>query len=187
MPLIAASKLGKYFGAQSVFQDVSLQVDDGKRIALVGVNGAGKTTLLRILAGLEEADAGTVTRARNLRIGFLPQEALFNSTATLRRRDARRLCTEILAIHEEMRAAEARLAAAGDDMQPALQDYAAVSQRFEDAGGYTYETDIARVLAGLGFGQDDWEKPISIMSGGQRTRAALAKPAALATRRALPG
>ena len=174
MPLLSARKLGKYFGAQSVFQDVSLQVDDGKRIALVGVNGAGKTTLLRILAGLEEADAGTVTRARNLRIGFLPQEALFNSTATLRAEmlDA---CSEILAIHEEMRDAEARLAAAGDDMQPVLQDYAAISQRFEDAGGYTYEMDIARVLAGLGFGQDDGEKPISIMSGGQRTRAALAK------------
>jgi ATP-binding cassette subfamily F protein 3 len=174
MALISASKLSKYFGAQSVFQDVSVQIDDGKRIALVGVNGAGKTTLLRILAGLEEADSGYVARARAMRIGYMAQESLAESAGKLHS-EMLAAFDHVLAIQEELRASEARLAAAGDAMQAALDDYAAVSQRFEEAGGYTYETEIARVLAGLGFSEEDWDKPLAIMSGGQKTRAALAR------------
>jgi ATP-binding cassette subfamily F protein 3 len=174
MALITASKLTKYFGAQLVFQDISCQIDDGKRIALIGVNGAGKTTLLRILAGLEEPDGGAVARVRNLRLGYLPQDALLESTQTLYD-EMLPAFADLFAIQDELRVVEARLAAAGDDIAAAMQDYAAVSQRFEEAGGYTWETEISRVLAGLGFGKEDWDKPINIMSGGQRTRAALAK------------
>ena len=175
MALITASKLSKYFGAQLVFQDISCQIDEGKRIALVGVNGAGKTTLLRILAGLEEPDGGSIARARSLNIGYLPQEALFESSNTLY--DEMLLAyASLFALQAELRAAEKRLAAAGDEtMDAAMHDYATISQHFEEAGGYTWETDIRRVLAGLGFSKDDDKKPLSIMSGGQRTRAALAK------------
>ncbi len=174
MALITASKLRKYFGAQTVFEDVSVQIDEGKHIALVGVNGAGKTTLLRILAGLDEPEGGAVSRMRNLRIGVLAQEALSDSQDTLYQ-EMLTAFASLFAIQDELRAAETTLAAAGDNMDSALQEYAAVSQRFEEAGGYTWETEITRVLAGLGFGKQDWDKPINIMSGGQRTRAALAR------------
>lgn len=174
MALITASKLTKYFGAQTVFEDVSVQIDEGKHIALVGVNGAGKTTLLRILAGMEQPDAGAVSRLRNLRIGVLEQEALAGSTGKLYE-EMLPAFAGLFAIQDELRAAETKLAAAGDDMDSVLQEYASVSQRFEEAGGYTWETEVARVLAGLGFGKQDWDKPLNIMSGGQRTRAALAR------------
>ena len=174
MALLTASRLTKYFGAQTVFHDVSVQIDEGKHIALVGVNGAGKTTLLRILAGVDQPDGGTVSRQRNLRIGFLAQEALFESSNTLYA-EMLTAFSELFAIQDEMRALEARLAAAGDNIDGLLQNYAALSQRFEEAGGYTYESDIKRVLAGLGFGKDEWETPLALMSGGQRTRAALAR------------
>ncbi len=181
MTLLGATNIGKSYGPETVFQGVSVAIHAGEHIALVGVNGAGKTTLLRILAGLEEPDTGTVARARGVRIGYLPQETMNAPTrggqlnAPTLYQDMLSAFSHVLAIQEEMRAVEARLAQAGDDVDNVLADYAAVSQRFEEAGGHTFEDDIARVLNGLGFGKEDWDRPLALLSGGQRTRAALAR------------
>ncbi len=173
MSIVTAQGLGKYYGAQDVFSDVEFAIAHGDKVALVGPNGAGKTTLLRILLGMEEPSAGSVQRARGLRIGYLPQKPVFPSDRTL--------YAEMLSLFEALRAQQRALEALAEEMAAAkepgelLQRYAETEQRFDLAGGYTYEERIARVLGGLGFGPDTFSWPIAVLSGGQVTRALLAK------------
>ena len=173
MSILSAQKLAKYYGAQDVFAKVSLSVAHGDKIALVGPNGAGKTTLLRILIGLEEPTSGDVFRSRRLRIGYLPQQAEFPSQQTL--------YAEMLDVFSELREREQALLelmkqmAVTPDPTELMARYAKAEQRFEFAGGYEYENRIRRVLSGLGFGPDTYDWPISLLSGGQVTRALLAK------------
>ena len=173
MSLLTASNLAKSFGPDDIFSNLSLSVPRGARIAVVGPNGVGKTTLLRILLGLEEASAGVIRRARNLSIGYLPQEASLSGTNTL--------WEACLAVMEDLRAQEAELArmesAMGDPQQAEdiLERYGKLQEDFERRGGYTYETRIRQTLSGLGFGPGDFNRPITQLSGGQRTRALLAQ------------
>ena len=173
MSLIAASDLSKSYGPNDIFQGISLSIPHGARIAIVGPNGVGKTTLLRILLGLEEPSSGAIQKARNLNIGYLPQEALLSGTHTL--------WEECLNALSELRALEAELAqlesAMGDPEQAeaALERYAKLQPEFEQRGGYTYETRIRQTLTGLGFEPDDFNRPLPQLSGGQRTRAVLAR------------
>jgi len=173
MSILTAEQLGMYYGAQDVFHDVTFELARGDKAALVGPNGAGKTTLLRILLGQEEPTAGRVSRARGLTIGYLPQHPLLDSTQTLYGemldvfRDLRRQQAALQALAEQLAAAE--------DPAALLERYAEAEQRFDVAGGYDYENRIARVLSGLGFRTDQYEWPITVLSGGQVTRALLAR------------
>jgi len=173
MSIVMANQLAKSYGAQEVFWDVSLQIASGDKIALVGPNGAGKTTLLRILAGLEVPTEGRVHRARNLRIGYLPQEAGLPGERTL--------YEEMLTVFAHLQAQQAELRRLEQQMaDPALREeaierYGEVLHAFELAGGYRYESEIRMVLAGLGFPEEEQHQPLSILSGGQKTRALLAK------------
>ena len=173
MSVLTASGLAMHFGAQDIFAEVSLAVAHGDRIALVGANGAGKTTLLRILAGLETPSAGSVHVARGLRIGYLPQRPEFTGQT--------RLYDELLGVFDDLRAQQEelrRLEAAMADpatRDDALARYGDLQLRFELAGGYEYEERIKRVLLNLGFARDDFQQPLALLSGGQRTRALLAK------------
>ena len=173
MSLITANDLAKSYGPTDIFSGVTLSIPHGARIAIVGPNGIGKTTLLRILLGLEEPSAGTLQRARGLSIGYLPQEAMLSGAHTLWEE-----CLKPLASLLELEAELARLEAAmsdPDQAEAALQRYGALQQEFERRGGYTYETRIRQTLSGLGFDADDYHRPIPQLSGGQRTRAVLAR------------
>jgi ATP-binding cassette subfamily F protein 3 len=173
MSLITASNLGKSFGPTDIFSGVSLSIPQDGRIAIVGPNGIGKTTLLRILLGLEEPSAGTLQRARGLNAGYLPQEAMLSGSHTLWEE-----CLKPLASLLELEVELSRLEAAMSDpkeAEAALQRYGALQQEFERRGGYTYETRIRQTLSGLGFEADDYQRPIPQLSGGQRTRAVLAR------------
>ena len=189
MSVLSASKLTKSYSVQEVFRDVSLQLSAGDHVALVGPNGAGKTTLLKILAGLESPDAGTVTVARVRRVGYLPQEATLTSGLTLYA-EALTAFAHLPAMQAELHRLEqamAQASQAGQDGDPSglspsgrsltglLEQYAALSAEFERTGGYTYEAETARVLGGLGFSEADFALPVEHLSGGQKTRAALAK------------
>jgi ATP-binding cassette subfamily F protein 3 len=173
MSILSAEQLGKYYGAQDVFSDLEFSVARGDKIGLVGPNGVGKTTLLRIILGLEEPSTGNVQRARGVRMGYLPQKSLFPSDQTL--------YAEMLSVFVELSQQHQALLSLADEMAVAsdpaelMERYAVLEHRFELAGGYEYENRIRRVLAGLGFGadMDDW--PIAMLSGGQVTRALLAK------------
>ena len=173
MSIVTANELAKSYGAQDVFWEVSLQIARGDKIALVGANGTGKTTLLRIMAGLEPPTAGRVHRARNLRIGYLPQEAELLSQRTL--------YEEMLTVFADLQAQQAELRRLEQQMadpaqrEEAMECYGVALQAFELAGGYRYESEIKMVLAGLGFPEEEQHQPLSILSGGQKTRALLAK------------
>jgi len=175
MSILSAHNLSKSFATEQVFRDVTVHVDEGARVALVGTNGSGKTTLLRILAGLETPDTGHVTRRRNLRIGYLPQEPSFLNEASLYQAMLA-VFDEVLALQDELHRLEVALGEAdGVDYSRILARYDQVLHRFEQLGGYDYELEIHRVLKGLGFTEAEFAMPCTHLSGGQATRAALAR------------
>ena len=173
MSLLTATNIAKSFGPDDIFEGVSVEIPHGARIALVGPNGAGKTTLLRLLIGADQPDAGSVTVARGTRIGFLPQRPELDG--------AHSLWDEQLAAFAELRRLEAQLRELEHAMadparhDDALAKYGPLQERFERDGGYTYEQRIRTVLHGLGFTPDDYGRPLRQLSGGQTTRALLAR------------
>ena len=173
MSLITASDLAKSFGPVDIFNGINLSIPKDARIAIVGPNGIGKTTLLRILLGLEEPTSGTIARARNLKLGYLPQEAALDSSHTL--------WDECLSALADLRAMEAELIelehlmSDPEQAEEALIRYGKLQVTFESLGGYTYETRIRQILTGLGFEANDFQRPLPQLSGGQRTRAVLAR------------
>jgi ATP-binding cassette subfamily F protein 3 len=173
MSLITAANLSKAFGPDDIFSGVSLSIPGNARIGLVGGNGVGKTTLLRILLGEEEASSGVVHRAKNLRLGYLPQEAVTDSRRTLWDECLSAL-EGLTEMQQHLREMETSMAANPNDSS-LIENYGALQHRFDHQGGFTFEHDIERTLTGLGFGKDEYSKPLNILSGGQRTRAVLAR------------
>ncbi len=172
MSLINTTNLAKSFGATDIFSDLSLSIPNGARIAIVGPNGIGKTTLLRILVGRDEPTNGYVRRARGVNIGYLPQESSLDGSHTLWDE-----CLRALTSLRELEADLASLETAMSDPQHTddiLIRYGPMQEEFERRGGYVYETRIRQTLSGLGFQYADFNRPISQLSGGQRTRAVLA-------------
>ncbi len=173
MPLLSTVDLAKWYGPNTLFSSVSIRIPHAARVAIVGPNGIGKTTLLRVLVGLEEPSAGQVQRARGLTIGYLPQEAGLSGTHTLWEE-----CKQAVQDLIEMEAELSRLEAAMSNPQhaeAALERYGKLQTEFERRGGYTYETRIRQTLSGLGFDEGDYRRALSQLSGGQRTRALLAR------------
>jgi ATP-binding cassette subfamily F protein 3 len=173
MSLITVSSLSKSFGAEDLFAGVTFSVAKGARLALVGPNGIGKTTLLRILIGQEELSGGTITRAKSLRIGYLSQEADFELEGVLWD-----VCLEPFADLIRMQGELEKLEAEMSDpskREQALVRYGSVQHEFERRGGYVYQVRINQVLTGLGFDEPDFHMSLDHLSGGQRTRAHLAR------------
>ncbi len=173
MSLILGTDLSKSYGAQDVFSGLSFEVAHGARIALVGPNGSGKTTLLRLVAGLDMPNGGTLQRARGLRLGYMPQQAQLEGPETLWQ--AMEVAfADLQAQAVQLRNLETAMADAGR-RDAALERYGALLEAFELAGGYTYPVRIEQVLVGLGFDAADMQRPLDHLSGGQRTRALLAR------------
>ena len=173
MSLISANNLSKSYGPEDIFSNLSFSIPHGSRLALVGPNGIGKTTLLRILCGLEESSGGTISHAKNLRIGYLPQEAEFDMEGTVWEA-CLSIFSELQANQEELTRLEA-LMAQSEHAAKALSKYGPLQQEFERKGGYSYPTRIRQVLTGLGFNKQDYHMPLEHLSGGQRTRAFLSQ------------
>ncbi|MEO8354866.1 MAG: ribosomal protection-like ABC-F family protein [Chloroflexota bacterium] len=180
MSLITVNSLSKSFGAEDLFAGVSFSVVKGARLALVGPNGIGKTTLLRILIGQEEPSSGTVTRAKNMRIGYLSQEADFELRGVLWDvclepfADLIRMQGEVEKLESEMSDPSKR-EHSDEYLRQALVRYGSVQHEFERRGGYIYQVRIKQVLTGLGFDPLDFHMSLDHLSGGQRTRAHLAR------------
>jgi ATP-binding cassette subfamily F protein 3 len=173
MSLIAADSISKSFGPVDLFSGVSFAIPKGSRLALVGPNGCGKTTLLRILVGLDEPSSGKISRAKTLRIGYLPQEAEFEMQGSVW--DACfSVFTDLIARQTELENLEAEMANQ-ETRDQALARYGALQHEFERRGGYSFHTRIKQVLTGLGFSTGDFYMPLTHLSGGQRTRAFLAR------------
>jgi ATP-binding cassette, subfamily F, member 3 len=170
MSLLSVSSLTKSFGATDIFAGVTFSVAKGSRLAIVGPNGVGKTTLLRILAGEDESTSGSVTRSRGVRSGYLSQEADFKMEGTLW--DACHSVFEnLIKQQNELHRLEELMATDSN----VIEQYGKLQEDFERRGGYTFETRIRQVLTGLGFDQADYNLSLDHLSGGQRTRAFLAR------------
>ncbi len=174
MTLLNATNLSKYYGAELIFHEVSFQIARGEKVAIVGMNGAGKSTLLRIIAGHETPDSGNINLARGTRVAYLAQETRFNGERTLWQ-EMEQALAEINQWRNELIELEARLAdTTAPDWEAVMERYGELSARFEHAGGYEIEHRIERTLHGLGFQSDQFHQRMSQLSGGQKTRAALA-------------
>ncbi len=172
--MLNASGLAKSHGPRVLFENVSLQLSAGRRIALVGGNGVGKTTLIQILVGLQEADRGEVHRPRDLRIGYLAQDLDAPADHTVL--DEAMAGTGHVELARQVHQLAERLAtSSGAEHDQILVAYGEAQNHFEQVGGYALESTAQRVLAGLGFVDSDMNRPIQEMSGGWRMRAALAR------------
>ncbi|MBL8062135.1 MAG: ABC-F family ATP-binding cassette domain-containing protein [Anaerolineales bacterium] len=170
MALITTNNLTKSYGATDIFAGITVSIEKGSRLGIVGPNGVGKTTLLRILAGEDEASTGTVTRTRGVRSGYLSQEADFKMEGTLW--DAcHSVFEDLIRQQNELHRLEELMATDSD----VIEQYGKMQEDFERRGGYTYETRIKQVLTGLGFDASDYALSLDHLSGGQRTRAFLAR------------
>jgi ATP-binding cassette subfamily F protein 3 len=173
MSVLTVSNLSKSYGHRDIFAGVTFGVAKGARFAIVGPNGIGKTTLLRILAGVDDASSGTVHRSKGARIGYLPQEADFQMEGTLWEA-CESVFADLIRQQEELARLEHEMAdpARAEEI---LEKYGAMQDAFDRRGGYTYQTRIRQVLSGLGFDASDYALSLDHLSGGQRTRAFLAR------------
>lgn len=175
MIILQANKIERSFAGEVLFDNISLQVDERDRIALVGKNGAGKSTLLKILVGEEEPTSGEINKKRDLSLSYLAQDSRFESSNTI--------YDEMLHVFDDLRKTEKSLRQMelemGEkteaDLDKLMQDYDRLSEEFRQAGGFTYEADIRAILNGFKFDESMWQMKIEELSGGQNTRLALAK------------
>jgi ATP-binding cassette subfamily F protein 3 len=173
--VLSVSSLSKSFGPRTLFRDVTFRLTNGRRIALVGGNGVGKTTLLEIVVGTQDADSGEVSRQKDLRIGYLPQELLDVWESSVLD-EVLKGAGHVLDIEAELRALEARMATTvGDEHDVVMEAYGVAQSRFEQLGGYQLEPEARRILGGLGFTAVDMDRPLAEMSGGWQMRASLAR------------
>ena len=173
MPLISAQKLSKSFGAEDIFSEITLSIPRGAKIGLVGPNGSGKSTLLQILMGITPSDSGTVQRAKKITIGYLPQnfEAEFEKSPY---QECLAVFSDLIMMKSKLNQMEQDLAN-GNNVSELLSSYGNLQNTFESRGGYVFETRIHQVLQGLGFSKSEENRPWYQLSGGQKTRAYLAK------------
>ena len=175
MIILQANKIERSFAGEVLFDNISLQVDERDRIALVGKNGAGKSTLLKILVGEEEPTSGEINKKRDLSLSYLAQDSRFESSNTI--------YDEMLHVFDDLSKTEKTLRQmelamgekTGADLEKLMQDYDRLSEEFRQAGGFTYEADIRAILNGFKFDESMWQMKIEELSGGQNTRLALAK------------
>jgi ATP-binding cassette, subfamily F, member 3 len=175
--VIQLSQLSKSFGERILLESVTWQIDDRERVGLSGPNGAGKTTLLKMLAGIDEPDAGQVVKPAGLTIGYLPQDGLTYSGRTLHD-EAAMAFKPLLDMKAEIETIEERLgdeSVSHDEHEQMLSRYAELQEAFRRGEGYSIELKVTTVLRGLGFSEADMDKPTETFSGGWQMRIALAR------------
>lgn len=179
MIILQAQKISKSFGEQEVLQDISFAIQEKERVGLVGPNGAGKSTLLKCLTGLTEVDSGEISLAGSLSLGYLEQlieypdgtsiwDAMLDSFAGIL--DKRRLMHQL----------EAAMAQGGPELPRIMEHYSRLSEEYERANGYACENTARRILIGLGFQREDFDREARNLSGGQKTRLNLGRLLAMA-------
>ncbi len=175
MALVTLNEVTIMFAGRRVLDAASLSLHESETVGLIGANGSGKTTLLRIIAGAMQPDSGRVDRRKGLRIGFMEQEPDLASEMSLHDA-ALSAFAEMLETERRMRELEHEMAEAqADKRHDLLRQLGALQMQFEHAGGYEHESRTEAALMGLGFTRDEFARPVSLLSGGERTRLALAR------------
>lgn len=175
MAIASLSNVEKHFGKKVLFEKADMAIFEGERVGFIGANGTGKSTLFKMLMGQVQPDVGTVAVARGTRVGYLVQNPSFDLENTVL--DETELgFAELHELSHRMRDLEHRMAeATGDELEKVLEKYQNVQHEFDLAGGYAWQHKMEATLLGVGLGRETWEKKVSVLSGGQRSRLALAK------------
>ena len=173
--ILSCSNICKSFGENDILKQVSFHIEDHEKAAIVGINGAGKSTLLKVLIGKLNADDGVVTWAKGASIGYLAQHQDLEGAETIY--DALlEVKKPVIQMEARIRSLELEMkSASGDELETKLSEYSRLNHEFEMADGYSYQSEITGVLKGLGFTEDEFSKPITALSGGQKTRVSLGK------------
>ncbi len=167
--------LTKAFGEQTIVTDGSFHIEDHEKAALIGANGAGKTTILKMIAHELEPDAGFVTLAKGKSLGYLPQYQNLTGGSTIYE-EVKSARADVLALEERLRELEREMPLLSEpELSSRMETYNRLMAQFENANGYAVESEIAGVLKGLGFTEDEFDLPVGTLSGGQKTRVALGK------------
>jgi len=176
MAILQVQGLAKYWGIDLLFKEITFLLNEGEKMALVGRNGTGKTTLLKILMGRMEYDEGGINMPSGTRVGYLSQDPEFAPGNTLLA-EASSVFAHLHKWERDLRVLEDRMGAAtGDDeLQAIMDEYNRITALFEGAGGYDAPARVKMVLFGVGFKEEDMNKPVEVLSGGQKVRLGLAK------------
>lgn len=173
--ILSVNNISKSFHEVPILKNVSFHIEDYEKAAIVGINGAGKTTLLRIIMGELSADEGLVTFAKDKTVGYLSQQEAVSGENTIYQE---LLCVkqDILDMERRMHTMELQMkTATGDRLSELMDSYASLTHAYETANGYAYKSELVGVLKGLGFTPEEFDKSVSTLSGGQKTRVALGK------------
>lgn len=173
--ILSCNNISKSFGTDVIIKSCSFNIEDHEKAAIVGINGAGKSTLLKIITGIEPADTGLVTLAKDKTLGYLAQQQNLGSDNTIYD-ELLSVKQYILDMEKELRSIEKRMNTAdGDELENLMKKYSDLNHRFEMENGYAYKSEITGVLKGLGFSAEDFTLNVNTLSGGQKTRVALGR------------
>ena len=173
--ILACHNICKSFGTDVILKHASFHIQEHEKTALVGINGAGKTTLLRIIMGLEKSDEGEVTFARGTSVGYLAQMNMLSSGRSIYD-EVCEVMRPVIDMEQSLRSMEEEMDhAEGTQLNELMERYHQTQTHFEQMGGYAWKSEISGILRGLGFTDDEFDKPVDTLSGGQKTRVALGK------------
>ena len=173
--ILSCKNISKSFGIDLVLNNINFQIEEKEKIAITGVNGAGKSTLFKILAGEISADSGEIYTAKDAVIGYLPQNTEIDSNNTIFD-EMLLVFSEVIELESNLHSLEKEMSILkGDELAKLMDKYSLIQHQFEELNGYAYKSQIKGVLKGLGFNEEQFYQPISQLSGGQKTRVALAK------------
>lgn len=177
MLILSSSHISKSYIVDTILEDISFNVNEKDKIGVIGLNGTGKTTLFNIIAGELDKDSGDFYIQKGLKVGYLKQHTKIDSNNTIF--DECLTCfTHLIKMEEDLRRLEEKMAENSNDenlLNPLMEEYGSLSEKFAGSHGYAYKSEIKGVLKGLGFIESDYEKQVNILSGGQKSRLELAK------------
>ena len=181
MIMLSCNNVSKSFGVETILEDISFSVNEGDKIGIVGVNGTGKTTLFKVITGIFLHDKGDIFTSKNCRLGYLEQNTNFYSEKTIYD-EVVSVFSDLIEAEEELRSLEHQIASlsakessSGDQLKKAMDTYGKKYEEFEKKNGYAYKSEVRGTLKGLGFSDEEMNKAVNVLSGGEKTRVLLAK------------
>ena len=181
MIMLSCNNVTKSFGVETILENISFSINEGDKVGIVGVNGTGKTTLFKIITGIYGYDSGEIFTSKNCRIGYLEQNTNFHSDNTIYE-ELMEVFTPLIEAEAELREMEHKIAEMSkkegeptEELKKLMDEYAKKFEKFEANNGYSYKSEVMGTLRGLGFVDEDMDKEINVLSGGEKTRVLLGR------------
>lgn len=179
MLVLSCNNINKTYGIEPILEDISFNVENGDKIGIIGLNGSGKTTLLNILSGEVPKDSGNIYLQKDMTLGYLKQHTNIESNKTIFD-ECLEVFQDLIEMEKDLRTLEEKISLEGSkgetkELSLLMDEYAHLSEKFTNLNGYGYKSEIKGILKGLGFLEEDFEKIVNILSGGQKSRLLLAK------------